>query len=109
MSETVKDFLIIKDSTEHLTAVFGNIQWFVDDKNDRRYEKVLLRDITDDTGYIICKKEWFMKKFMINLAKKNLGKKLEFTANVKQILIKGKKGPEPICEFTKINNIRLMD
>lgn len=103
----IKDFITLKDDVEECTAILGNVQWFNDEQHDKKYEKVLLRDIKDSTGFILSKKEWFTKRAFITLAKKYINKEIRFTANVKQIALKGKKGPELYCEFSKITNIEL--
>lgn len=104
----ITDFITLKDDIEVCTATLGNVQWFNDEKHDKKFEKVLLRNIKDKSGFILSEKEWFTKKAFINLAKKNMDKEVRFIAQVKQIALKGKKGPELYCEYSKISEIELV-
>lgn len=104
-----EDFIVISEDHGTFTATLGNVKTIMDDRHIEPFEKVLLRNIKDSTGYQLMKKDWFQKSQLIRLAKKHFEQRVSFEADCKQIILKGKKSPELYCEFTHISNIQLLE
>ncbi len=104
MKSDKQEFLVIKEEQDTFTAKLGNIQWFSDEVRDKKYEKVLLRNIKDSSGYEVSLKDWFSNHSFIKLAKKHYNN-VKFSSLCKQFVLKTNKGPKLICEFKYISDI----
>ena len=83
-----EDSLVVREATETYTATLGNVQDFFNERTEKHYKQVLLRDIKNQTGEVKVGKQWFMSGKLCGLARKNLNKKVSFTASCTTVLLK---------------------